>query len=72
MSSALGHLEIVAEENFDTIGARVDCLKGNKNGVTAHVIKVRVGKIRRVSKAGQLVASTPSSIVIIISTKPWL
>ena len=44
MSSALGHLEIVADENFDTIGGRVDCLKGNKNGLTAHVKKVRVGK----------------------------
>ena len=69
MSSALGHLETVADENFDAIGARVDCLKGNKNGVTAHVKKVRVGEIRGVSKAGQLVAS---SKVIIISTKPWL
>ena len=67
MSSALGHLEIVADENFDDIGARVDCLKGNKNGVTAHVKKVRVGEIRGVSKAGQLVAS---SKITIISTKP--
>ena len=69
MSRALGHLKIVADENFDAIGARVDCLKGNKNGVTAHVKKVRVGEIRGVSEAGQLVAS---SVVIIISTEPWL
>ena len=50
MSRALGHLKIVADENFDAIGARVDCLKGNKNGVTAHVKKVRVGEIRGLAK----------------------
>ena len=38
-SSAPGHLEIVADENFGAIGTRVNCVKGKKYGVIAHVKK---------------------------------
>ena len=58
MSSALVHLhlEIVADENFDTIRARAklaDCLKGNKNGVTAlrsSSKKYALGKLEELAK----------------------